>query len=169
MQALNNVSKRISACSRSPVAAPRPVTRYIRRCRCCMPSDGLTTIIHGACRSVAPSRAASLCVRAGEHLYPLPSSDKVTGLTITYRIYCVRAATFAPPSVSTTKANFLQNYKKPIAAIYNVVIQELIVQQHFARYSINYEYNEVRQLASSSSSLTDIFPCCVAVILAAYQ
>jgi hypothetical protein len=50
---------------------------------------------------------------------------------------------FAPPPVSATKAKFLQNYKKPIAAIYNTVIQELIVQQHFARYAINYQYNPV--------------------------
>lgn len=52
-------------------------------------------------------------------------------------------AAFAPPTVSETKARFLQRYKKPILAIYNNVVQELLVQQHFMRYSKNYEYNEV--------------------------
>lgn len=36
-----------------------------------------------------------------------------------------------------------QNYKPPIIAIYNNVIQELLVQQHFMRYNIHYEYNAV--------------------------
>ena len=53
------------------------------------------------------------------------------------------AATFAPPTVSETKSKFLATYPKPIAAIYNVVVQELLCQQHFMRYSINYSYNPV--------------------------
>ncbi len=54
------------------------------------------------------------------------------------------AAAFAPPTVSETKAKFIQGYRKPIASIYNTVLQELLVQQHFIRYSIKYQYNEVR-------------------------
>lgn len=53
------------------------------------------------------------------------------------------AAAFSPPSVATTKENFLQLYKRPISSVYNTVVQELLVQQHFMRYSINYKYNEV--------------------------
>ncbi len=52
-------------------------------------------------------------------------------------------AAFSPPPVADTKAKFLQNYRKPVAAIYNTVIQELLVQQHFVRHSINYQYNQV--------------------------
>jgi hypothetical protein len=56
------------------------------------------------------------------------------------------AASFAPPPVSTTKVAFLGHYSKPVPSIYNVVVQELLVQQHFMRYATNYEYNEVRLL-----------------------
>lgn len=47
---------------------------------------------------------------------------------------CMPLAAFAPPPVADTKANFLTHYSKPIPAIYNVVLQELLVQQHFIRY-----------------------------------
>lgn len=47
--------------------------------------------------------------------------------------------------MSDTKAKFMEGYRKPIASIYATVMNELIVQQHFIRYSINYEYNPVSQ------------------------
>lgn len=50
---------------------------------------------------------------------------------------------FNPPTVSETKDKFIKAYPKPIASIYSTVINELLVQMHFIRYSINYEYNEV--------------------------
>lgn len=53
------------------------------------------------------------------------------------------AATFKPPTVAETKAKFLSGYNKPIASIYSTVLQELLVQQHFMRYSKNYQYNPV--------------------------
>jgi hypothetical protein len=56
----------------------------------------------------------------------------------------LHAAVFAPPTVSVTKAKFTNGYRKPIASLYNTVLQELLVQQHFIRYSIKYQYNEVR-------------------------
>lgn len=34
-------------------------------------------------------------------------------------------------------------YKTPIISVYNNVIQELLVQQHFVRYSISYNYNSI--------------------------
>jgi len=55
----------------------------------------------------------------------------------------VLAAAFAPPTVSDTKRKFLEAYTKPVPAMYSVVLQELLVQQHFIRYSIAYQYNEV--------------------------
>lgn len=55
----------------------------------------------------------------------------------------VLAAAFAPPPVSETKARFIKTYSKPIASIYNTVIQELLVTQHFIRYNKFYKYNEV--------------------------
>ncbi|MEW5300576.1 MAG: hypothetical protein WDW38_009205 [Sanguina aurantia] len=53
------------------------------------------------------------------------------------------AAPFSPPTVSDTKAKFMEGYRKPIASIYSTVMNELIVQQHFIRYSVNYVYNPV--------------------------
>jgi hypothetical protein len=55
---------------------------------------------------------------------------------------CVAA--YAPPTVSQTKVAFLQAYDKPINALYEPVIQELLVQQHFMRYNIKYKYDPVR-------------------------
>lgn len=55
----------------------------------------------------------------------------------------VAKAAFAPPSVSDTKDKFLHSYKRPVAAIYNQVIQEMLVQQHFMRFAVNYQYNPV--------------------------
>jgi hypothetical protein len=46
--------------------------------------------------------------------------------------------------VAETKKKFTEAYPRPIPAIYNTVIQELLVQQHFIRYGINYKYNAVR-------------------------
>ncbi|KAK1396229.1 Protein THYLAKOID FORMATION 1 chloroplastic [Heracleum sosnowskyi] len=47
------------------------------------------------------------------------------------------------PTVSETKANFLQAYKRPIPSIYNTVLQELIVQQHLTRYKRTHRYDAV--------------------------
>jgi hypothetical protein len=63
---------------------------------------------------------------------------------------CLPPAAFAPPTVADTKGKFTKSYTRPIPAIYNNVIQELLVQQHFIRYSINYKYNAV----SVSTGLT---------------
>jgi hypothetical protein len=52
-------------------------------------------------------------------------------------------AAFSPPTVSETKKKFTDAYTRPIPALYNTVVQELLVQQHFIRYSVNYKYNAV--------------------------
>jgi hypothetical protein len=52
--------------------------------------------------------------------------------------------------VATTKEKFLQLYKTPISSVYNTVIQELLVQQHFMRHSIHYQYNAVFALGVMS-------------------
>ena len=48
-----------------------------------------------------------------------------------------------PPTVSETKLNFLNTYKRPIPTVYNTVLQELIVQQHLMRYKRTYRYDPV--------------------------
>ncbi len=53
------------------------------------------------------------------------------------------AGSFAPPTVADTKRKFIETYTKPIPSIYGAVVQELLVQQHFIRYNINYNYNDV--------------------------
>ena len=54
------------------------------------------------------------------------------------------ATRYSPPTVSDTKAKFLDAYDKPIQAIYTTIVQELLVTQHFMRYNVNYKYDEVR-------------------------
>ena len=56
----------------------------------------------------------------------------------------VHAANFSPPTVSDTKSKFLDLYGEHIPAMYNTVIQELLVQQHFMRHNIRYSYDAVR-------------------------
>lgn len=55
-------------------------------------------------------------------------------------------AAFAPPTVADTKRRFIEAYTRPVPAIYNTVVQELLVQQHFIRYGVNYRYNGVYAL-----------------------
>eukprot|EP00892_Ulva_mutabilis_P004941 jgi/Ulvmu1/2819/UM142_0017.1 len=59
----------------------------------------------------------------------------------TPRAVAVKA--FSPPTVETTKTNFLKLYDTPIPAMYETVLQELLVQQHFMRYNISYKYDPV--------------------------
>lgn len=46
--------------------------------------------------------------------------------------------------MADTKRAFIETYSRPIPAIYNTVIQELLVQQHFVFNTVNYKYNPVR-------------------------
>lgn len=55
-------------------------------------------------------------------------------------IFCLIADV---PTVSETKLNFLNTYKRPIPTVYNTVLQELIVQQHLMRYKRTYRYDPV--------------------------
>ncbi|KAK4577451.1 hypothetical protein RGQ29_027810 [Quercus rubra] len=50
--------------------------------------------------------------------------------TLPMVIHCMSVSTDVPPTVSETKLNFLNTYKRPIPTVYNTVLQELIVQQH---------------------------------------
>lgn len=45
----------------------------------------------------------------------------------------------------------MQSYSKPIQPVYNVVLQELLVQQHFMRHSVNYVYNPIYALGVVSA------------------
>ncbi|KAG2712350.1 hypothetical protein I3843_04G112100 [Carya illinoinensis] len=57
-------------------------------------------------------------------------------------IHCM-STSIELPTVSETKLNFLKSYKRPIPAVYNNVIQELIVQQHLMKYKRTYRYDPV--------------------------
>jgi len=59
----------------------------------------------------------------------------------------VANAAWNPPTVSDTKQAFYENFKKPIPAIYNTVLQELLVQQHLLRWNHTYQYDEVIAVA----------------------
>lgn len=55
----------------------------------------------------------------------------------------IAAKAFNPPTVEATKKNFLEKFDRPIPAMYETVLQELLVQQHFMRYNISYKYDEI--------------------------
>lgn len=58
----------------------------------------------------------------------------------------VRAGAEDIPTVSETKAAFMNNYKKPIPAMYNTILQELIVSQHLYVNNAKYQYNALSSL-----------------------
>lgn len=64
-------------------------------------------------------------------------------MTAVILTFALCPAAFAPPTVADTKRTFIEAYARPIPAIYNSVVQELLVQQHFIRYGVNYQYNPV--------------------------
>jgi hypothetical protein len=53
-------------------------------------------------------------------------------------------ADWNPPTVADTKRKFYEAFRRPVAGIYNTVIQELLVQQHIMRYNRAYSYDAVR-------------------------
>ena len=53
-------------------------------------------------------------------------------------------ADWKPPTVADTKRRFYESFRRPVAGIYNNVIQELLVQQHIMRYNRKYSYDAVR-------------------------
>lgn len=63
----------------------------------------------------------------------------------------VVAEAFAPPTVTDTKRAFLESYPQPVPALYNTVVQEILVQQHFTRYNIKYSYDKVFALGVKSA------------------
>lgn len=71
---------------------------------------------------------------------------------------CLHAA-FNPPTVEVTKRKFLELYDRPISAMYETVLQELLVQQHFMRYNISYKYDEVGNLFLNCKNMCALFHC----------
>eukprot|EP01023_Acetabularia_acetabulum_P058401 TRINITY_DN68_c0_g1_i1.p2 TRINITY_DN68_c0_g1~~TRINITY_DN68_c0_g1_i1.p2 ORF type:complete len:285 (+),score=63.97 TRINITY_DN68_c0_g1_i1:109-963(+) len=60
-------------------------------------------------------------------------------------------ASFAPPSLADTKQKFIDTYPKPIPAVYNTVLQELLAQAHFQCNSVTFQYDEIYALGLSSA------------------
>jgi len=84
--------------------------------------------------ATAPARLARPAVRAAR-------------LTVSRRaVLSVRAGAEALPTVSETKAAFISAYPKPIPAMFNTVLQEMIVMQHMTRYNAKYTYNSIQAL-----------------------
>eukprot|EP00217_Crustomastix_stigmatica_P016090 CAMPEP_0183795656 /NCGR_PEP_ID=MMETSP0803_2-20130417/4963_1 /TAXON_ID=195967 /ORGANISM="Crustomastix stigmata, Strain CCMP3273" /LENGTH=260 /DNA_ID=CAMNT_0026040119 /DNA_START=119 /DNA_END=901 /DNA_ORIENTATION=+ len=69
-------------------------------------------------------------------------------------------AAAAVPTVSDTKATFLQEYKYPIPAIWGTILGELLVQHHLYRFHTNYEYSPLGALGLVSvyDQVMDGFP-----------
>ena len=49
-------------------------------------------------------------------------------------------------TVADTKAKFIESYPFPIPSIWSVAVQELLVGQHFVRYSKKYAYSKISSL-----------------------
>lgn len=49
-------------------------------------------------------------------------------------------------TVADTKAKFIASYPYPIPSIWSVALQELLITQHFVRFSIKYSYSKVSSL-----------------------
>ncbi|GBF98120.1 hypothetical protein Rsub_10867 [Raphidocelis subcapitata] len=90
----------------------------------------------------AAFRSSSSSLRASSRAPDARRSAPALAPRSSRRNVTVHAA-HAPPTVADTRARFLEGYKRPIPAIYNTVVQELLVQQHFIRYNVAYQYNEV--------------------------
>jgi hypothetical protein len=48
--------------------------------------------------------------------------------------------------VADTKRKFVESYPFPIPSIWSVAVQELLVNQHFVRYSTKYSYSKLSSL-----------------------
>ena len=48
--------------------------------------------------------------------------------------------------MADTKRKFVVSYPFPIQSIWSVAVQELLVNQHFVRYSIKYSYSKLSSL-----------------------
>ena len=49
-------------------------------------------------------------------------------------------------TVADTKAKFITSYPFPIPSVWSVAVQELLVTQHFVRYSTKYSYSKISSL-----------------------
>lgn len=90
----------------------------------------------------AAFRSSSSALRASSRAPDARRSAPALAPRSSRRTVTVNAA-HAPPTVAETKRRFMEAYRKPIPAIYNTVVQEVLVQQHFVRYNVAYQYNEV--------------------------
>eukprot|EP00270_Netrium_digitus_P012317 TRINITY_DN398_c0_g1_i1.p1 TRINITY_DN398_c0_g1~~TRINITY_DN398_c0_g1_i1.p1 ORF type:complete len:316 (-),score=105.38 TRINITY_DN398_c0_g1_i1:326-1273(-) len=89
-------------------------------------------------------------------------SGKASAKTLQCRAFSplVLSSSYNIPTVSDTKASFLNSYRKPIPSLYSNVIQELLVQQHLVRYNSTYLYDPVFALGFVTvfDQLMDGFP-----------
>lgn len=98
--------------------------------------SSITEMFSSPCRTSRARAAQASC----RYLRAAPSK----------RRSAVAARAFKPPTVSDTKAKFLAEYADHIPAMYNTVIQELIVQQHFMRHNMRYKYDAIFALGITS-------------------
>ena len=49
-------------------------------------------------------------------------------------------------TVADTKAKFIKSYPYPIPSVWSVAVQELLVTQHFVRFSTKYAYSKISSL-----------------------
>jgi len=107
---------------------------------------GLTVVAHKATQG---KQTQKVCLSAPKASFAkgavLQTTRAASAVSVSRQALSVRAAE-SVPTVSDTKEKFIKAYSKPIPAVYNSVLQEMIVLQHVNRYTKNYEYTGVMAL-----------------------
>jgi len=107
---------------------------------------GLTVVAHKATQG---KQTQKVCLSAPKASFAkgavLQTTRAASAVSVSRQALSVRAAE-SVPTVSDTKDKFIKAYSKPIPAVYNSVLQEMIVLQHVNRYTKNYEYTGVMAL-----------------------
>jgi len=80
----------------------------------------------------------------------LQTKRSVSAVETKKATFFVSAGEESRPTVSDTKAKFISTYQAPIPAVFNTVVQELLVSQHLSRYNTKYSYNAVMALGFCS-------------------
>lgn len=101
---------------------------------------------HSATAASSSARRAA-GPRAGARAAPAVRSRPSAAVPARAARRCAAAAAdFNPPTVADTKRKFVEAYPYAIPALYNNVLQELLVQMHFTRWAKSYSFDPVMAL-----------------------
>eukprot|EP00242_Pyramimonas_sp_CCMP2087_P008904 CAMPEP_0198198890 /NCGR_PEP_ID=MMETSP1445-20131203/2253_1 /TAXON_ID=36898 /ORGANISM="Pyramimonas sp., Strain CCMP2087" /LENGTH=281 /DNA_ID=CAMNT_0043868559 /DNA_START=110 /DNA_END=955 /DNA_ORIENTATION=- len=110
---------------------------------------GINVVAHQAIQS---KQTQKVCLSAPKGSFTkgavLRTTRVASAVSVSRQALSVRAG--PTPTISDTKAKFINAYTKPIPAVFNTILQEMIVLQHINRYTTNYKYTGVSSLGFTS-------------------